>query len=73
MLAGDAVKWGEFTRKRKDGSVGCGTFSAHPVKEGDRIVGLEGFLIDTTAFHRLEERYQMLFNRMLDGFALCTK
>ena len=70
VLAGDAVTSGEFTRKRQDGSVGYHTFSAHPVKDGDRIVGLEGFLIDTTAFHRLEERYQMLFSQMLDGFAL---
>ena len=70
VLAGGAIAAGEFTRKRKDGSIGFHTFSAHPVKEGDRIVGLEGFLIDTTAFHRLEERYQMLFNQMLDGFAL---
>ncbi len=70
VLAGETVASGEFTRKRKDGSVGYHTFSAHPVKEGDRVVGLEGFLIDTTAFHRLEERYQMLFNQMLDGFAL---
>jgi PAS domain S-box-containing protein len=70
VLAGETVESGEFTRKRKDGSVSYHTFSAHPVKEGDRVVGLEGFLIDTTAIHRLEERYQMLFNQMLDGFAL---
>ena len=70
LLAGTAVPAGEFTRKRRDGSVGYHTFSIHPVKEGDQVVGLEGFLIDTTAFHRLEERYQMLFSRMLDGFAL---
>ncbi len=70
VLEGTAVPAGEFTRKRKDGSVGYHTFSAHPVKEGDRVVGLEGFLIDTTAIHRLEERYQMLFSQMLDGFAL---
>ena len=33
VLAGDAVESGEFTRKRKDGSVGYHTFSAHPVKK----------------------------------------
>ena len=70
VVAGEAVESGEFTRKRKDGTIGYHTFSAHPVKQGDRVVGVEGFLIDTTAFHRLEERYQMLFNQMLDGFAL---
>ena len=70
VAAGEAVESGEFTRKRKDGTIGYHTFSAHPVKDGDRVVGVEGFLIDTTAFHRLEERYQMLFNQMLDGFAL---
>ncbi|HEY1219015.1 MAG TPA: PAS domain S-box protein [Bryobacteraceae bacterium] len=70
VLAGTPVPAGEFRRKRKDGSVGYHTFSAHPVKEGAGVVGLEGFLIDTTAFHRLEERSQMLFSQMLDGFAL---
>lgn len=70
VLAGTPVTAGEFSRRRRDGSIGWHTFSAHPVKEGDRIVGIEGFLIDTTAFHWLEQRYQMLFTRMLDGFAL---
>jgi len=70
VLAGTGVSAGEFTRRRRDGTIGYHTFTAHPIREGERVVGLEGFLIDTTAIHHLEERYQMLFTEMLDGFAL---
>src|SRR6478752_1936573 len=56
LLAGAPVPEGEFSRKRKDGSLGYHTFSAHSVIEGERVVGLEGFLIDTTRFHDSEER-----------------
>ena len=70
VMAGTRVSSGEFTRRRRDGSIGYHTFTAHPIREGERVAGVEGFLIDTTAFRRLEERYQMLFTEMLDGFAL---
>jgi len=70
LLSGVAMPAGEFTRRCKDGSVGYHTFSAHPVMDAGRVVGIEGFLIDTTPLHHLEERYRMLFERMLGGFAL---
>ncbi len=70
LLAGLPVPPGEFSRKRKDGSIGYHIFTAHRVMDRGQVVGLEGFLIDTTAFHKAEERYQMLFDRMLDACAL---
>jgi two-component system cell cycle sensor histidine kinase/response regulator CckA len=70
LLSGTPVPTGEFSRKRKDGTVGYHIFSAHPVVDGGRVVGVEGFLIDTTAGREAEESYQMLFQQMLDGFAL---
>jgi two-component system cell cycle sensor histidine kinase/response regulator CckA len=70
VLAGSSVPSGQFTRKCQDGSTAYHTFSAHPVRQDGRVVGLEGFLIDTTRVRELEERYEWLFNSMLDGFAL---
>jgi hypothetical protein len=32
----------------KDGSIGYHTFSASPIVRGGEVVGLEGFIIDTT-------------------------
>jgi PAS domain S-box-containing protein len=49
------VSAGEFSRRRQDGSIGYHTFSATPVRQGDQIAGLEGFLIDITARKQAEE------------------
>jgi PAS domain S-box-containing protein len=62
----DFVK-GEFSRKCKDGSTGYHTFSARPVYKNSEVIGIEGFIIDTTE-HRLavealrasEERYHLI-------------
>ncbi len=70
LLAGEKVPEGEFTRRCHDGSIGCHTFSAHPIREGNRVVGLEGFLIDTTSLKRAQADFKMVFDRMIDGFAL---
>jgi len=70
LLAGAKIPAGEFSRRRKDGSVGYHTFSAHVVREAGSIVGIEGFLIDTTNLRQIRGEYQMLFEQMLDGFAL---
>jgi len=70
LLAGANVSAGEFSRRRKDGSLGYHTFSAHVVREAGSIVGIEGFLIDTTNLRQIRSDYQMLFDQMLDGFAL---
>lgn len=69
-FAGHEMHAGEFTRKRVDGSVGYHSYSLHPVRRGDEVIALEGFLIDTTSLHRARADYRMLFDAMLDGFAL---
>jgi PAS domain S-box-containing protein len=48
LLSGETIPSGEFSRRCKDGSVGYHTFSAKPILKGNQVVGLEGFLIDTT-------------------------
>jgi len=55
MLKGEKNINGEFSRKCKDGSVAYHTFSANPVIKNGEIIGLEGFLIDTTEKKILEE------------------
>ncbi len=70
LLRGDSIHDGEFTRRRRDGSAGYHTFSMSPVRRGGEIVGFEGFLIDTTVLREVEAHHQMLFERMIDGFAV---
>jgi PAS domain S-box-containing protein len=40
------------------------------VFQGGEVTGLEGFIIDTTAQKQARTEYQMLFEKMLSGFAL---
>jgi PAS domain S-box-containing protein len=68
---------GEFSRKCKDGTAGYHTFSARPVIRDGTIIGIEGFIIDTTD-KRLAEverdltqhRLESVFTSMVEGFAL---
>jgi two-component system cell cycle sensor histidine kinase/response regulator CckA len=70
MLAGGPVPDGEFSHRCRDGSIGYHTFTLSPVFEQGEVVGLEGFLIDTTGLKRAEADHQTLFREMLDGCAL---
>ena len=54
LLNGESISTGEFTRRRKDGSVGYHTSSVAPVIRGGEVAGLEGFLIDLTEWVRAE-------------------
>jgi PAS domain S-box-containing protein len=54
LLKGTPIPVGEAARRYKDGSIGYHTFSAHPVIKGGRILGLEGFIIDTTERRQVE-------------------
>jgi two-component system, cell cycle sensor histidine kinase and response regulator CckA len=54
LLQGKSIPLGEFSRRCQDGSIGYHNFSATPIRHGDRIVGLEGFLIDITDRKRME-------------------
>ena len=46
---------GEFPRLRRDGTIAYHSYSANPVLDGDRVLGVEGFLIDITERKRAEE------------------
>jgi PAS domain S-box-containing protein len=46
---------GEFSRKTKDGNIGYHTFSAKPVFHLEEVIGIEGFIIDTTERKQAEE------------------
>ena len=46
LKRGVPIPYGEFTSRRKDGSVGHHIFSAHPVVHTNEIVGFDWFIID---------------------------
>ena len=48
LLLGKAIKSGQARRRNKDGSIGYHRFSANPVVKNEEIIGIEGFIIDTT-------------------------
>ncbi|MBW2565839.1 MAG: PAS domain S-box protein [Deltaproteobacteria bacterium] len=68
LLAGDSIPSGESVRRLKDGSLGYHTFSANPVLQGGKIVGVESFLIDITERKRAEEKLRKM-NEELTNFA----
>jgi PAS domain S-box-containing protein len=68
---------GDFSRKCKDGAIGYHTFSAKPVIQNGRIIGIEGFIIDTTEnristqkLNESEKKFHSLFDNMAEGVAL---
>jgi PAS domain S-box-containing protein len=58
LLNGESIPMGEFTRRRKDGSIGYHTFSASPIIHGGQVAGLEGFIIDITERKQIEKALQ---------------
>jgi PAS domain S-box-containing protein len=77
LLSKEEVVTGEYSRRCKDNSVGYHAYTARPVKEQGEVIGLEGFLIDITerrkaqeALLKSKERYRLMFENMMDGFAL---
>jgi PAS domain S-box-containing protein len=77
LLRGESVRSGECSRLRQDGTVGYHSFSANPIFDGDRVSGIEGFLIDigerkTAEQDRqhTERRYRSLFDSMHEGVAV---
>lgn len=85
IMQGDSASMqGEFSRKCKDGSIGYHSFSSHPVLVNDKIVGIEGFIIDVTKLketefklleakeiaEKNEKRYHSLFVSMQEGVYL---
>jgi PAS domain S-box-containing protein len=77
VLRGGSIRNGEFSRLRRDGSIGYHGFSANPVLDGGRVVGIEGFLVDLSEQKEAERerrnserRYRSLFDSMHEGVAL---
>jgi len=58
---GIPIPSGELKRLNKDGTIGFSTFSVTPLYRGERLVGFEGFLIDTTE----QKMYQEALERSL--------
>ncbi|MFO7570734.1 MAG: PAS domain S-box protein [Smithellaceae bacterium] len=68
---------GVFSRKMKNGDIGYHTYSARAVRKGGKVIGIEGFIIDTTALSRAEKalreserKFRSLFDAMTEGVAL---
>ncbi len=77
LMQGESAKSGEFSRLRRDGTIGHHSFSANPVLDGDRVIGIEGFLVDISdkikaeqERRHTEQRYRSLFDCMHEGAAL---
>ncbi|MFC1891747.1 PAS domain S-box protein, partial [Thermodesulfobacteriota bacterium] len=54
MLEGEQLSSVEFSRQCKDGSIGYHTATVSPVTGGGEMIGIEGFIIDSTDKKRLE-------------------
>ncbi len=77
LLRGAPAIRGEFSRRRRDGTAGYHNFSASAIFDGDRVTGIEGFLLDTSdrktaeqERQRAEQVYRSLFNSMQEGVAI---
>jgi len=55
LKRGNLIPYGEFTSRRKDGSIGHHIFSAYPVVHVDAVVGFEWFIIDISERIKAEE------------------
>ncbi|MFC1716250.1 PAS domain S-box protein [Candidatus Poribacteria bacterium] len=77
LLKGDAIPAGEFSRRCRDGAIGYHTFTVRPVRKEGEIIGLEGFLIDTTerrqaeeALREGEDRLRSFYEAAFEGIAV---
>ena len=68
---------GEFSRKCKDDTIGYHSFSAKPVYSMNKVIGIEGFIVDITerkiaeeALRQSEERFKQLVWDMQVGVLL---
>jgi PAS domain S-box-containing protein len=68
LISGESIPAGESTRLCKNGSVEYHTFSANPLIQGGRVVGVEAFVIDITQRKAAEEKLRRM-NEELKNFA----
>lgn len=54
---------GEFSRKCKDGSIGYHYFCARPVLASNEVIGIEGFIVDSTVKRKAEEQLKVQQSR----------
>jgi len=67
LLNGQEISSGEFSRKCKDGVIEYHDFTARPVIKKGEIVGLEGFLIDSTNRKHMENEKEKLINELQEA------
>ncbi|HEX7468424.1 MAG TPA: PAS domain-containing sensor histidine kinase [Methanobacterium sp.] len=74
ILKGDQIPSGEFSRLCKDGSIGYHNFSCNKVIKDGNVIGLEGFLIDSTerkqaelALIESEKKYRLVVENVGEG------
>ncbi|MEM0449108.1 MAG: PAS domain S-box protein [Methanomassiliicoccales archaeon] len=77
VLSGETISHGEAKRLTRDGRVLYHNYTARPVNLNGSVIGLEGFLIDTTqhmlserALVEAEQRLRGLFETMIDAVAV---
>lgn len=58
VLGGQTIQAGELSRRCRDGAIAYHSYSASPVWQEGRIVGLEGFLIDSTECKQAQAQIQ---------------
>jgi PAS domain S-box-containing protein len=80
VMRGGSIKSVEFSRLCRDGTTGYHRCSAHPVLDGDRVIGIEGCLVDISehglagqiarqandALAKAERHYRLIFNSISD-------
>ncbi len=64
LQRGVPIPSGEFSSRRKDGSIGHHMFSAHPVVHVGAVVGFEWFIIDMSERHKTEKTLQRTKNML---------
>jgi len=65
LFMGKQIPVGEFSRLCKDGSIGYHIFSCNSVMKGEKIIGIEGFLIDCSDRKQAEIKVHLQNDELL--------
>jgi PAS domain S-box-containing protein len=66
LMRGGLARSGEFSRLLPDGTIGYHSFSANPVFDGGRVIGVEGFIIDITEQMKTQALYELISENAAD-------